>query len=342
MTEMATDGRLGRLSDWMARKVPGFRGPVRLSRFAGGQSNPTYRIDAPSGSYVLRQKPLGTLLPSAHAVDREFRVMQALQGTGVPVPNVHALCRDDDVMGSMFYVMDLVPGRVLFDPLLPGFSPTERAAVFDSLNDSIARIHALDPAAIGLDDYGRPGAYIERQVARWTKQYRASETVSNPAMDRLIDWLPRHMPEGGDTRLVHGDYRLDNVILHPAEPRVVAVLDWELSTLGCPLCDFANHMMTWRIAPDLFRGLAGVDLPALGIPDEETYLARWLARTGRRRPDNWDFYVVLGIFRMAAILQGVAHRAMEGTAADGNAAAVGAKALPLAELAWNMAQRISR
>ena len=337
---MSSDPSLDRLTDWMKSNVPGFRGPMSLNRITGGQSNPTYRIDADSGSYVLRQKPMGTLLPSAHAVDREFRVLKALYGTGVPVPKVHAICSDPAVAGSMFYVMDWVPGRVVHDPLMPGFSPSERTAVFDSLNESIARIHALDPEAIRLGDYGRPGAYVERQVARWTKQYRATETIENTAMERLIEWLPRHMPEGGDTRLVHGDYRLDNVILHPSEPRVVAVLDWELSTLGCPLCDFANHMMVWRIPPDLFRGLAGADLPVLGIPDEELYLRQWLVRTGRQRPDNWDYYVVLGIFRIAAILQGIAHRAMQGNAADPNAAAVGAKAKPLAELAWDMVQRI--
>jgi aminoglycoside phosphotransferase (APT) family kinase protein len=224
---------------------PGFAGRYRWTRLAGGQSNPTFRLTTPDRAYVLRRKPLGPVLPSAHAVDREYRVMQALAGSDVPVPPVLALCDDPAVAGAMFYVMDFVPGRVVQDPRMPGFTPGERAAVFDDLNRVIAALHRIDPAAVGLADYGRPGAYAARQISRWTKQYRASETHPIPAMEALIDWLPAHAPEGNETRLVHGDYRLDNVILHPTEPRIVAVLDWELSTLGCPLTDFANHMMTW-------------------------------------------------------------------------------------------------
>ena len=326
------------LTGWLAAHVPGFAGPARLARLTGGQSNPTWCIETPGGDYVLRQKPMGQVLPSAHAVDREYRVLSALADTAVPVPRVHALCADPGVMGSMFYVMDHVPGRVLFDPTLPGMTPGDRAAIYDSMNATAAAIHSLDPGAVGLGDYGRAGGYAERQVARWTKQYRASETEPIPAMDALIDWLPRHMSDSGETRLVHGDFRLDNLILHPQDPRVVAVLDWELSTLGCPVADFAYHMMTWRIAPGLFRGLGGVDLAPLGIPDEDSYLAAWCERTGRDRPENWEFYIVLSLFRIAAIIQGIAKRVLDGTANDPEAAEVGRKAAPLAELAWDMAR----
>lgn len=334
--EIATD----RLDAWLKRHVEGYMGPLRIERFAGGQSNPTFRLCAASGDYVLRRKPVGHVLPSAHAVDREFRVLSALAGTGVPVPRVYALCTDDAIIGSMFYVMDLVPGRVFWDPRLLELSRGERGAIFDSMNETIAKIHALDPDTLGLADYGRKGAYLERQVARWSRQYRASETVPNSAMDKLIEWLPKHMPPEGETRIVHGDYRLDNLLIHPQEPRVVAVLDWELSTLGDPIADFAYHMMTWRIAPELFRGLAGVDFAGLGIPDEQSYLDAYLRRTGLRRPQNWEFYLVLSMFRIAAILQGIARRAIDGTAADANAKAIGAKAAPLSELAWKLAPGI--
>jgi aminoglycoside phosphotransferase (APT) family kinase protein len=239
----------------------------------------------------------------------------------------------------MFFVMEHVAGRVFYDPLLSGWTPGDRAALFDSLNATAAAIHRVVPEAVGLGDYGRPGDYAARQVARWTKQYRASETRAIPAMEGLIDWLPRHLVDGGDTGLVHGDFRLDNVIVHPTEPRVVAVLDWELSTLGSPVADFAYHMMTWRIPPGLFRGLAGADLAALGIPSEAEYLARWCDRTGRDGPPaGWEFHVILSIFRLAAIIQGIAKRAEDGTAADPKAAEVGAKAGPLAGIAWGMAQ----
>jgi aminoglycoside phosphotransferase (APT) family kinase protein len=327
------------LEAWLAAHVPGYRGPARLRRLSGGQSNPTWAVEAASGPYVLRQKPVGPVLPSAHAVDREARVMRALAGTDVPVPRVHGLCTDDTVFGSMFFVMDHVAGRVFFDPLLPGWTPADRAALYDSLNGVAAAIHSVDPAAVGLGDYGRPGDYAARQIARWTKQYRASETHRIEAMERLIDWLPANLTDGGDTGLVHGDFRLDNVIVHPTEPRVVAVLDWELSTLGAPVTDFANHMMAWRIPPGLFRGLAGADLPALGIPTEAEYLARWCARTGRDGPPaGWEFHVILSLFRLAAIIQGIARRAADGTAADPQAAEVGAKAAALAEIAWGLAQ----
>jgi aminoglycoside phosphotransferase (APT) family kinase protein len=328
-----------RLLSWLAAHVDGLFGPLAIRRFEGGQSNPTFLVSAASGDYVLRRKPMGEVLPTAHAVDREFRVLSALAGTGVPVPRVHALCTDDRVIGSMFFVMDRVPGRVFWDPRLPELSREERTAIFASMNETIARIHSLDPMAIGLSDYGRHGAHIERQIARWSKQYRASETGPNPAMDRLMEWLPAHVPPDGETRLVHGDYRLDNLLIHPHEPRVVAVLDWELSTLGDPMADIAYQMMSWRLPPDVFRGLGGVDFAATGIPDETSYLSAYLARMGKARPEAWEFYIVLSLFRIAAILQGIARRAIDGSAADRNAEAVGAKARPISEIAWSIAER---
>jgi aminoglycoside phosphotransferase (APT) family kinase protein len=333
---------LDRLSGWLALNIAGFAGPVRLKRVAGGQSNPTFRLHAASGEYVLRSKPRGDVLPSAHAVDREFRVLEALAGSGVPIPRVHALCRDESVFGSMFYVMDFVAGRVFWDPRLPELARHERSAIFDSMNETIARIHSLNPVALGLGDFGRTGAYVQRQVGRWTKQYRASEIEPNEAMERLIDWLPRHLPEDGETRLIHGDYRIDNLIIHPTQPRVVAVLDWELSTLGDPIADLAYQLMSWRFPPDLFRGLAGIDFQAAGIPDEHTYLAAYLERTGVAKPADWEFFIVLSMFRIAAILQGIAKRAVDGTASNPDAAVVGAKAKPISELAWSIAQDIDR
>lgn len=321
------------LETWLSANVEAYSGPSRIEKFSGGQSNPTFLLTAASGSYVLRRKPMGATLPSAHAVDREFRVLNALRQTDVPVPRVHALCRDEGVAGSMFYLMDRVPGRVFWDPRLPDFTRAERAEIFDSLNATIATIHGLDPAAIGLGDFGRTGDYLQRQVNRWTKQYRAAETGFNAAMEDLIAWLPQNMPAEGETRLVHGDYRLDNVLIDPTEPRVAAVLDWELSTLGDPRADFAYHAMTWRFAPDLFRGLAGVDLASLGIPDEASYVSAYARRTGFDPRSDWKFFLVLSMFRIASILQGIAKRAEDGTASDARAAEVGGIARPIAERA---------
>lgn len=327
------------LEAWMAAEVPGFRGPLALTRLSGGQSNPTWRVDAASGRYVLRQKPVGKTLPSAHQVDREFRVMQALAGTDVPVPRVHALCRDEAVMGSMFFVMDFLEGRTLFDPRLPGMAPAERAGIFDAMNAAIAAIGLVDPVAVGLGDYGRHGGYVARQIARWTTQYRASETRTIAAMDDLIDWLPANAPTAPEeVRLAHGDFRLDNLILHPTEPRVLAVVDWELSTLGCPYADFAYNVMVWRIAPGVFRGLGGVDLSGTGIPSESDYIDLWCRRTGRERPQNFNFYTILALFRIAAIIQGVARRGLDGTASDPRAQEMSDIVPPLAELAMGMAR----
>lgn len=325
------------LSAWMAAHVEGFEGPVSLHRLSGGQSNPTWRVESPSGKYVLRQKPVGKVLPSAHQVDREFRVMQALGATDVPVPKVYALCEDEAVMGSMFFVMEHLEGRTLFDPRLPGMDPAERAAIFDAMNDAIAKISLVDPLAVGLGDYGRQGGYVERQVSRWTKQYRASELEPIAAMDALIDWLPQNLPQAPEeVRIAHGDFRLDNLILHPTEPRVLAVVDWELSTLGDPYADFAYNAMVWRITPGLFRGLGGVDLAGTGIPSEDDYINQWCRRTGRERPENFDFYVILSLFRIAAIVQGIAKRAQDGTANDPRAAQMGTLTGPLSQIAWDM------
>lgn len=331
-----------RLAAYLREHLEGFDGELRVEQFKGGQSNPTFRLSAGGRRYVLRRKPPGTLLPSAHAVEREYRVIRALAGTEVPVARAHLLCEDPTVIGTAFYVMDFVEGRVLWDPALPGFTPEERGALYDELNRVIAALHRVDPAAVGLADYGRPGHYVERQVARWTQQYRAAETERVEEADRLIEWLPRHLPPAGETRVVHGDYRLDNVIYHPHEPRIVAVLDWELSTLGDPLVDFAYHAMTWRMPPGDGRGLAGVDLPALGIPEETAYLRRYLERTGHApvSDERWTYYLVFNLFRLVGILQGVKKRALQGNASSPRALEAGARVRPLAELAWALARRL--
>ena len=332
-----TDLPLGRLENWMGEHVEGFRGPLAAEQFEGGQSNPTYRLRSGAGSYVLRRKPLGLLLPSAHQVDREYRVIRALSGTAVPVPKVYALCEDDNVIGSAFYVMEYLEGRIFWDPRLPGLAPAERRAMFQSMNAVIAALHSVDYVAVGLAEFGRPGNYLARQIARWSRQYQASETEKQPAMDQLIEWLPRHLPPQGEARIVHGDYRIDNLIYHPTEPRVIGVLDWELSTIGDPLADFAYHAMAWRVTPELFRGLAGVDLASLGIPSEEEYVAAYCERTGRNRSPDWEFYMVYSLFRLAAIMQGIAKRAINGTAASPEAVELGRKARPTGEQAWALA-----
>jgi len=331
-----------RLAGWLAATIGVAELPVQVTRFKGGQSNPTYLVTSGKRRYVLRRKPPGTLLPSAHAVDREYRVMAALAQTDVPVARVHALCEDATVIGTAFYLMDFVEGRVLWDPSLPGIDAAERARMYDELNRVIAALHCVDPRAVGLADFGKHGDYIARQVARWSRQYQASQTETIEAMERLIAWLPEHIPPDDETRIVHGDYRLDNVIFHPNEPRILAVLDWELSTLGHPLADLAYHCMAWRIEPGLFRGLAGHDLPALGIPTEAEYVAAYCRRTARAGVPgrDWEYYIAYNLFRIAAIMQGIMARALQGTAASAEALEMGRRARPLADLAWQQVERM--
>jgi aminoglycoside phosphotransferase (APT) family kinase protein len=291
--------------------------------------------------------PAAKLLPSAHAIEREYRVMAALAGTDVPVAAMHLLCEDESVIGRAFYVMDFVEGRVLWDQALPALTPAERGAVYDEMNRVIAALHRVDVAAVGLADYGKPGNFFARQIGRWTRQYQASVTEDIEAMNRLIDWLPAHMPasalDESQVSVVHGDFRLDNLIFHPAEPRVVAVLDWELSTLGHPLGDFAYHCMAWHIPPGIFRGIGGLDLATLGIPSERDYVERYCRRTGRADPQallvDWNFYLAYNLFRLAGITQGIARRVVDGTAASAQARATGEATRALAEMAWQFAQQ---
>jgi aminoglycoside phosphotransferase (APT) family kinase protein len=337
------------LSVWLEAHLPGFAGPLSVAMFKGGQSNPTYQLITPGAVYVMRAKPgpVAKLLPSAHAIEREFTVMKGLAGTGVPVPAMHVLCEDESVIGRAFCVMQYMQGRVLWDQSLPGMNPAQRGAIYDEMNRVIAALHKVDFRAQGLGAYGKPGNYFERQIARWSRQYLASVTEPIAEMDRLIDWLPAHMPESArDERqvsIVHGDFRLDNLMFHPTEPRVIAVLDWELSTLGHPLADFSYHCMAWHIPPGTFRGIAGLDLAALGIPQEDDYIRRYCERTGLASPQtlraDWNFYLAYNLFRIAAILQGIAKRAREGIASSAQASSSGAGARSLAELAWSFAQR---
>ena len=328
-----------RLASYLHDHIPQFP-TLLVEQFKGGQSNPTYLLEAGGRRYVLRRKPPGNLLPSAHAVDREYRVITALANTDVPVPRTWCLCEDPDVIGTSFFVMDYVEGRVFWDPSLPDLTPAQRRAIWLEINRVIAALHRVDYAAVGLDTYGRPGNYIRRQIERWTQQYRSSETEPIAAMDNLIAWLPDNVPPGDETSIVHGDFRIDNLILHPSEPRVLAVLDWELSTLGHPLADFAYHLMAWRLGPGQFRGMHGMDLHALGIPSEAEYVASYCERTGRAGIGNVDFYLAYNMFRLAAILQGIAKRAIDGTAANAQAVETGKRARPTAEAGWALAERI--
>jgi len=331
------------LDAYLQQHVEGYQGPPTLKPLTGGQSNPTFLLDAGGVRYVLRKRPAGNLLPSAHAVDREYRVMSALQGTDVPVPRMLCLCEDPEVLGTAFYVMSHVEGRVLWDARLPGFEPPERAAMYGEMNRVIAALHVITPAAVALSDYGRSGGYLERQIGRWTKQYMAAETEPLDAMHRLIEWLPRCVPASSGTSIVHGDFRLDNMIFHPTEPRVLAVLDWELSTLGDPLVDFAYHMLAWHMRAQDFRGMAGEDLEALGIPSADAYMRRYCERVGRAAipQEAWEFYIVFNLFRLAAIFQGIAKRAQDGTAASADAVATGQRARATAELGWRLARSIA-
>ena len=309
---------------------------VTVEKFAGGQSNPTFKIVAGDRNFVLRRKPMGPILPSAHAVDREFRVMTALGKVGFPVPKTYVLCQDPAVLGSDFFIMDCVDGRIMWDQSLPGMSKTQRGEIYDELNRVIASLHKIDHVAAGLETYGKPGNYFARQVKRWGEQYRASETQNLDAMNKLMAWLPDHIPPGDETSIVHGDFRLDNMVFHPTEPRILAVLDWELSTLGHPLADFSYHCLSWYIPPAMFPGLAGEDLPGLGIPAMADYVAAYCRRTGRSGIDNWNFYIAFNLFRLAAILQGIAKRALDGTASSTKAVERGRMAGPVADIGWKL------
>ena len=331
-----------RLEAYLAKNVPGFTGPLTVKQFKGGQSNPTYLQETPARLYVLRRKPPGKLLPSAHAVDREFRVISALYAQDFPAAEPVIYCADESVAGTAFYVMGFVAGRVFWNPEMPGSNPAERAAVYDAMNATIARLHSLDPAGIGLADYGRGENYVARQVDRWSKQYRASETQTIAEMERLIEWLPSHLPPAGPARLVHGDYRLDNMIIDEAGPKVLAVLDWELSTLGDPLADFTYHLMQWHMPQEDSGGgtgsLLGFDLAALGIPPLPAYVDAYVARTGLDPRPHLTVYLAYNFFRLAAILQGIAGRVRDGTATSEHAAARGSMVRPLARTAWRFAR----
>lgn len=306
------------LGAYLEANWPGFRGPVKAEKFAGGQSNPTFMLTHAGGRAVLRKKPPGQLLKSAHAVDREYRVMKALGDTDVPVPKMYVLCEDDTVIGTAFYVMEWVDGRIIWDPAIPEVDNAHRGAIYDAMNAALAALHAVDPSKVGLADFGRPGNYFARQLTRWTEQYRASETETIADIDRVIAWLDQNLPaDDGRSSLVHGDYRIDNMIFAHGEPRLLAILDWELSTIGHPFADIAYQCMHWRLPhAGSFRGLAGVDRRAVGIPTEEEYVARYCERAGLAGIPNWDFYLAFSLFRMAAILQGVLKRALSGNASN--------------------------
>jgi aminoglycoside phosphotransferase (APT) family kinase protein len=329
------------LAEWMRIHVDNFQGPLTVSQFKGGQSNPTYKLDTPVASYVLRRKPPGKTLPGAHAIDREYRVMEALGRQGFPVPHVHALCEDEGVIGTAFFVMDMVPGRIVWEAHFPDVERAGRAAHFDQMNATIARLHSYDPAEIGLGDYGKAGGFVQRQVARWSKQYLGDvEAGRNADMDRLVDWLGKHLPaDCGDNRIIHGDYRCDNMIFASSAPEIRAVLDWELSTLGDPESDFVYHCMMYRMPAGIFTGLGGLDLAALGIPSEADYVAAYCRRTGRENIPAFDYLMVFNLFRLAAIIHGIKGRLARGNASSAHAAE-SAKALePLAAMAWSQAEK---
>ncbi len=326
-----------RLAEWMQANVAGFGGPLTYAKFAGGQSNPTYRIDAASGAYVLRRKPFGSLLPSAHAVDREFRLIDGLYPTGFPVARPYGLCTDDRVIGSMFYVMGLAEGRNLWDGTLPDYAPEQRTGIYHAMVDTLAALHRTDYQAAGLGDFGKPGNYFERQVARWTKQYRASETETMPEVERLIEWLPRTIPPQTRTSIVHGDYRIDNMIFSAQEPRVIAVLDWELSTLGDPLADFSYFLMSWVTQPEGRSGVMGRTGPETGIPKLEAIIDRYCAVTGRDGVPDLNWYFSYNLFRLTGIVQGIKKRIVEGTASSAQAETSAAQVYRLAQASWDFA-----
>ncbi len=310
-----------RLADWMTQHVPGFSGPLRVEQFAGGQSNPTFKLVTPARRYVLRRKPPGALLKGAHAVDREARVIEAVGKTGFPVPQVHGLCTDESVIGTWFYVMDCVEGRIFWESTFPGVPDRDRPRYFDAMNETLARLHGIEPNSVGLGDFGKPGNYFARQIGRWSRQYLEDPDAGRLAdMDMLVEWLPAHIPPGDEVAIVHGDYRVDNMIFHPTEPRVAAVLDWELSTLGHPLADFTYHLMMYRIPLEVMAGgLEGTDLASVGLPSEDDYVRTYCRRTGRPSIGPLDFYIAYNMFRLAAICHGIKGRAIRGSAASANA-----------------------
>ncbi len=329
------------LERYLVERMPHFRGPLTVRQFVGGQSNPTFMLETSRERYVMRKKPPGTLLQSAHQVEREYRIIKALANSAVPVPRVHLLCEDPDVIGTAFFVMECVEGRIMRDPLMPDSNPEERAACYDSLNDVLAQMHKVDYLAAGLGDYGRPQAYVARQVARWSKQYEASKFDEIPEMDKLIEWLEKHIPAGDETTIAHGDYRIENIIFHPSEPRIVAVLDWELSTLGHPLGDLAWCCRPYHFPPGIDGVLSfqGLDLKAVGIPSEDDFVAAYCKRVGRTDVSDMTFFDAFSFFRGAAIAQGIAMRAKMGNASGPDAALRGARARLMAELGWQAAQR---
>ena len=328
------------LERYMQTNFDKFTGPISVSQFKGGQSNPTYRIETGSDSFTLRRKPPGQLLPTAHAVDREYEVISALQDTDVPVPKSFALCEDEEVIGTVFYIMEFVHGRVLWEPQLPGMTSRQRSDIYDEMNSVIARLHGVDIEEVGLSKFGRPGNFIARQIRRWSKQYLESNEEPIEELNRLCEWLPENLPDRDETTVVHGDYRIDNMIFHSQKEQVVAVLDWELSTLGDPVGDFAYHVMQWRLPPHIFHGLYGVDLESLGIPTEEEYVTAYCRRTGRDEIPHWDYYMAYCMFRLSAILHGILVRVRQGTAASAHGAKMGNFARPIAELAWQQVEMI--
>lgn len=328
------------LSAWMAAHVEGFAGPLTVEQFKGGQSNPTYKLTTPTRQYVMRRKPPGQLLKGAHAIEREYRVIRALGEAGFPVAKAYALCDDDTIVGTAFYLMEMVEGRIFWDSTLPGLTTQERPRYFDAMNATIAQLHGFTPDAIGLGDYGRPGNYFERQIARWSRQYgEDGEAGRLDDMDWLVDWLPANIPPGDESSVVHGDFRADNMIWHATEPTILAVLDWELSTLGHPLADFTYHLMMYHLPPHIIGGFKGADLAALNIPRQDAYVAAYCARTGRGGIDNLSFYLAFNMFRFAAILHGIKGRMARGTAASPEAASLVDTLPELASLARAMAAR---
>lgn len=330
---------VGALADWLRIQGLSTGGHISLKPLTGGQSNPTYLVAGSDRRIVLRKRPQGQLLASAHAIDREYRVMEALQGTSVPVPRMLGYCRDPHVLGTEFFVMEYLEGRVYVDQALPGVPPSERGAMYREMSRVISAIHEVDFESVGIGDYGKPGNYFARQIGRWSRQCAAATLPLPSAMHSLMEWLPEHIPTDNETTLVHGDYRLDNLVFHPSDPRIIGVLDWELSTLGHPLADFSAHCMSWRIPAQIWRGIGGLDLQELGIPSEAEYLSLYVNTTGRDPSPHWDFYMAFNLFRLSAILHGIAQRAADGIAAAADALETGRKAAPLAELGWQCAMR---